>query len=1251
MSVIQLFIDGVDVWGITRLGASFTHKAQNGNPGSCSFVIRDEFANLTYKVGADLKLRVDGTDVWAGYVVSVSYQYPASVFPTTNAYAIEHGVDRMIGIEGVDLNYLFTKRFLVKKGDESEPYGPKYDPEVSDKKVVKDLFPDWIDLTGDNIDTNSRIDKVGTIGLFEKSQPFRTASSWGDVMKSISRVSGAVYYLSPSRELVYTDVDTISSPLTLTDVPSLETDVGYRDFELLEDASNMVNDFLLWSSALGKKKIRYTRSQSNDSIRDHNLWQSGQLISDLYHREYLDMRARTTVYGSPQNKRGAKDDRISIKATVFDVPIIAGEKYRVICNAFAYDDVLPAREVTMTFPTPTNVQYDLLLSHEIDDPWSYFETYYPPVPEDNPDLGDVPSVISPPQIVRVLDSFTRELIPVQDYAGPTFNPGWQSGELLQWQTPEHPSNAYYVDGNNGVVASISAFYQLEDEPPYNEVYAPYPDAEPDLRNILVAFRLGRWKRLYQTSNEKAYDPDGQTSGMTGPLLAFDVSDSERHTPNIDTFAVISQSSPQEGFRAEPIVPDGGEVLSTVIIGSAPYVVDSSGACYPEGGWGGYISGMQANPAYTNKKTLSGGTSAQVYKAFKRTPLPTIPVTYQYGPEIEELAPIRFIPIGTSDTQVIITFPPTTGNIGITQYTDASIIVEVSEATYVGGVTTITSPPVAAGTIGSLSGGVVVIDRTPGASGFAITLRASWEPTGGGVSGDGVAITRSPNGTFQQGSAFLPTSNILYTSYLPVSGSGDLAWSDNLTSGTDPASMTNMVFPLAGSAFYAGRNTGAGLVPAYIRRMGVATAEGVATVEMPTASDFDMRLNAYMFVGKDMPGMSYPWDMNFWFQTMGHRLTFTRNSQPTNMSASFSGIAQATTIATGVSDVEFTFGVDEFCMNPIVDASDVSTSSLITGMSKGSRPAFWVSWVDESGLNKVYLSDTAQWKTQYRPDTGAWRLGFSRSFASDPTALYLDLPGPEVLVDVYLGEPDKTDIYPMYTYPNVYPIYPIPDENEETGGYTVLWNATGGYTDASVNSVLKLDPDTDYWLRIVQDDNNAMHARVWINGQPEPSTWQFTKKPVGSPVGFGGYSDSGPVSAGPTGISVGTSVFPFQSYTVEVAMIATGVNNQGDDTPSTAVEVYEAVTPVWSTATDKVYEFRTSKPYQAGTLNRVRVFGQEQQKGTNFTELNPDHGTIRIVAGVPISAFSYNSADVVSAGYYTVPVDVTTSRNNGGVVIR
>jgi hypothetical protein len=51
-------------------------------------------------------------------------------------------------------------------------------------------------------------------------------------------------------------------------------------------------------------------------------------------------------------------------------------KVNVISETFGISEIIPLRQMTITFPTPTDIFFDLFLSHEADAPWSFAE--FPP---------------------------------------------------------------------------------------------------------------------------------------------------------------------------------------------------------------------------------------------------------------------------------------------------------------------------------------------------------------------------------------------------------------------------------------------------------------------------------------------------------------------------------------------------------------------------------------------------------------------------------------------------------------------------------------------------------------------------------------------------------------------------------------------------------------------------------------------------------------------------------------------------------
>src|SRR4029079_13071849 len=92
----------------------------------------------------------------------------------------------------------------------------------------------------------------------------------------------------------------------------------------------------------------------------------------------VQQRANSIVVGTPQGKRGGKDDQISWMATTFDPSFVVGQKVQIESEVFGFSYVVPIRRMTITFPTKRKPRYQMLLSHDIEDPWNSYE--FPPFP-------------------------------------------------------------------------------------------------------------------------------------------------------------------------------------------------------------------------------------------------------------------------------------------------------------------------------------------------------------------------------------------------------------------------------------------------------------------------------------------------------------------------------------------------------------------------------------------------------------------------------------------------------------------------------------------------------------------------------------------------------------------------------------------------------------------------------------------------------------------------------------------------------
>ena len=398
MSTIVIRVNGYDITpDVVLEDAKFTSQASGAAPGMCWFRLKDKNNSYTFVVGSMLTLDIDGVRVWGGWIQNVSRQF---FFPYTGASGIgskqlKKGVvvpcigvatetPRAWVIEGIDYNILFRKRYCSNKANRPDMELKSWAAGTHDDVQIRYLCQYHLDLEGDGLDCTSMVEYVGTPNPDARGNSYGASWSWEDAMNAISNYPGAIYYIDAQKRLVYTDVDTISAAYGLSDVPGVGQ-LGYRDMEILYNGSNLMNDALVWGVGQGSDKTKFKRVRDTTSMNSHGLWQVGDFRSDMWRQASVDRRANGFVYGSPQNKRGGKDDAVSVIATLFEPAFSAGQKVDFHSNVFGYSDVIPIRQMTVTFPTTTDAKFDLMLSHNIDQPWNTSEFWFPkievPIPE------------------------------------------------------------------------------------------------------------------------------------------------------------------------------------------------------------------------------------------------------------------------------------------------------------------------------------------------------------------------------------------------------------------------------------------------------------------------------------------------------------------------------------------------------------------------------------------------------------------------------------------------------------------------------------------------------------------------------------------------------------------------------------------------------------------------------------------------------------------------------------------------------
>lgn len=429
---IVITFDGTDITDDVVIEEAEFVSIVNGQVGSCLLKVRDPNRDKSFTTGKRITLDILGNRVWTGYLSSVQRAY---AFESTSP------LTRFLILRGADINILLKKRITFKQSAPTSMFGPTYAPITKDSTAIAELVANWLDLSGDDLETGAYVQNVGDINIDQNANVWQAGWDWGSALSTIARLTQAIYYIDPSRNLVFTDVDTPNAPYGMSDTPGVG-EVGYREMAVLYDGASMVNDALIWGVGGGSPTPVFKRETDATSISTHGTWQFGQTNSGVYKQATLNKIADSIVNGSPLSKRGAKDDRVSAEITTFTNGFLPAQKIAFESNVFGFSDVIPVRRMAVTFPGG-NPRYRLALSHEIDLPFSPIDVinYHFAFPPINLPGIDIPPIEIPGEECDcgITDSFTRV---VAD--------GWGTSDIGLLWVDDFGGGRTSVDGSVGI---------------------------------------------------------------------------------------------------------------------------------------------------------------------------------------------------------------------------------------------------------------------------------------------------------------------------------------------------------------------------------------------------------------------------------------------------------------------------------------------------------------------------------------------------------------------------------------------------------------------------------------------------------------------------------------------------------------------------------------------------------------------------------------------------------------------------------
>jgi hypothetical protein len=411
-SDVKIKVKGVDVTDHVLYPSARFESQLGAVPGTADMILKDMDQSLDFTTGDEWTLDVDDIRQWGGFVLNAGRIF---AFPAVDTHDPGSVNSRQWHLSGVDYNILFDKRVIRNPADYFH-HLPFYALDKRMGELLRDqLFALYLDISGDGLDTTTRVDDLWVPHFDVDGNPDADASKfgswpqqgsyWRKAMDPFAQF-GAVYYINAAKQIVFTDVENTVAPWRFSDVPNklplpnAAATYGMREFEEIEDASAMANDAFVWGGsewAGSSGGTVFARKQNTASITAHNRWQYAEVqFGELKDQGQVTARANVIVSGTTtgasggDTARGLSVDQRQVRLAWWghDVPRLAGVPAHlkagdvVTCEMYVLSEdginplvvTVPLRSMRITFPLLRNdgtayVRFDGFFGVQLSDPW------------------------------------------------------------------------------------------------------------------------------------------------------------------------------------------------------------------------------------------------------------------------------------------------------------------------------------------------------------------------------------------------------------------------------------------------------------------------------------------------------------------------------------------------------------------------------------------------------------------------------------------------------------------------------------------------------------------------------------------------------------------------------------------------------------------------------------------------------------------------------------------------------------------